>query len=261
MSDKVLGLDLNHYRPDVPLKTAKAQGVRFIIGKCSEGLTYVDPTYHAYKERSKNYRLPFGGYLYWRYIFDPIAQAKFFVKTLGTTEFRPIVDVERINNTKAGSKTAPIVSINANRRHLLTVLETIEADTGVKPMVYTNWATWRHLFGDWDIFGENGYELWVANWRLYGEPLLPVPAEDWKLHQFTSIYKVAGYYKGVDANWFNGNEAEFESYIAEIDQLWNPSDQPEKGQFVTVSILKGDNEQLFVLTEPNDSVVVRLEEL
>ena len=99
MTDYVLGIDLNHYRKDVPLRQAKSQGVRFVIGKCSEGLTLVDETYEPYKLESEARNLPFGGFLYWRVIYDAVKQAKHFVDSLGETDFPPIVDVERYLNT------------------------------------------------------------------------------------------------------------------------------------------------------------------
>ena len=42
MADNVLGLDVNRYRVGVPIKQAKSQGVRFLIAKASEGLTWVE---------------------------------------------------------------------------------------------------------------------------------------------------------------------------------------------------------------------------
>jgi GH25 family lysozyme M1 (1,4-beta-N-acetylmuramidase) len=265
MSDKVLGLDLNDYRKGVPLRQAKSQGVRFVINKATEGTesswNLVHDTLEVYRAECESLGLPFGAYLYWRFKYDAHEQAMFYLKHLGKVQFPPIVDVERINNVEYGTKTVPIVSIQANRNHLKVVLDTIEQETGMKPMIYTNWATWRHLFGDWDLIQE--YPMWVANWRWSGEPLLPVPAVTYVLHQFTSQYKVIGYYRGVDANWFNGNEAEFERYIQTYDEMWNPPPPPPEGgtQFVSGEIIRANgNSELFILNK-GDQLCLKVEQL
>ena len=210
MADNVLGIDVNRYRVDVPLKQAKSQGVRFVLGKCSEGTSWVDPSYEPYKLESKNKNLPFGGYLYWRVIYDAAEQAAHFVKTLGETEFPPIVDVERYLNVIYGTRT-PLRSIGANVNHLRTVLNEIERLTERKPMIYTNFGSWRGLMGDHPMINE--YEVWVASWRKLA-PYLPVPLEKWTLWQWTANYRIEGYYRGVDGDYYNGNEADFEAWLA-----------------------------------------------
>lgn len=212
MADRVLGIDVNHYRPGVPLKTAKQQGVRFVIAKCTEGTSWVDNTFEGYKLESKNKFLPFGGYMYWRVIYDAARQAAHFVDTLEETELPPIVDIERYNNVQYGT-SIPLRPIGTNVNHLKAVLVEIERLSKRKPMIYTNYNSWRVLMGDNPMI--NDYGLWVAN---YGRatPYLPIPATTWKLWQFTNVYKIAGYYRGVDANWFNGNEADFEKWLASM---------------------------------------------
>ena len=264
MADYVLGIDLSRYRADVPLKVAKQQGVRFLLTKATEGTAYTDHTYFPYQEAAADIYMPFGGYMYWRFQFDAVVQAQYYCKQLGEVQFPPIVDVERYFNVKAGTKSTPIVSVQSNRNHLMIVLDTIEEETGVKPMIYTNWATWNALFGNWDIITQ--YEVWVANWRTGHQPLLPAPAKLYKIHQFTAIYKVGNYYRGVDANWFNGNEAAFEAQLVEWDLAWNPVVTPPppppptgKDTFVTVEVTKGGITNLFLL-QTGDSVVLKVED-
>jgi lysozyme len=238
MTDYVLGIDLSRYRDGVPLKTAKQQGVRFLICKATEGTDYIDHTYKPYQAEAKSIGM-------------------YYCEQLGEVQFPPIVDVERINNTKPGTRL-PIVSIQSNRNHLKIVLNVIEEKTGLKPMIYTNHATWQEQFGNWDLIKE--HEVWVANWRLGHSPYLPEPATEWHLHQYTSIYKIEGYYRGVDGNWFNGNEGEFEQQLVEWDSLWNPAPPPsEKEQFVTLEVTKDNHTNLFILTT-GDSVVMKVEE-
>ena len=224
MTDYVLGIDVNRYRPNVPLKQFKIQGGRFVIGKCSEGTSWTDPTYEPYKLESKNKNLPFGGYVYWRVAYDAVRQAKHLVDTLGDTEFPPIVDVERYNNVYYGTNK-PLRSIGTNVNHLRIVLNEIERLTDRKPMIYTNFGSWQTLTGSHSMINE--YEAWVASWGWNRTaPYMPVPLKKWTLWQWTNIYKITGYHSGVDANWFNGNEADFEYWLKSMNEPEPPPPPP-----------------------------------
>ena len=260
MTDKVLGLDLNDYRKDVPLKVAKQQGVRFVINKATQGTTILHVTNEIYRRECKALGLPYGNYMYWRFVVDAVAQVEYYLEHIGEVQFPPIVDVERLFNTRPGTKTQPVVSVLANRNHLGTVLSELEKRTGIKPMIYTNYATWFYLFDNWRAI--LNYPLWVANWRAFGDPYMPKPAVNYDLHQYTNNYKVAGYYKGVDANWFNGNEAAFEQYVAKYEALWRPGTPPpsEKKTVVTLETLKSGDSHISLL-EPGDFVKVEVSEI
>lgn len=262
MPDYVLGLDLNDYRKNVPLRQAKRQGVRFVINKACEGTedgdNWVHVTNEIYRKECAELGLPFGNYMYWRFAYDAVEQAKFYLKHLGKVQFRPIVDVERINNRRSGG--GPLVSVQANINHLRIVLDTIEEATGIEPEIYSNWATWNEIFGNTKAFDSN--RKWVAN---YGRstPYMPIGWDEWDRWQWTSSYHIEGYSRGVDANYHNGNEGEFETYLAEIDKLWNPAPEPPPAvveTIVTGSILRANgNEDLFILKK-GDSIVLKVEE-
>ena len=159
MTDNVLGLDVNRYRVGVPIKQAKSQGVRFLIAKATEGLTWVDPTYEDYKLEAQNRNLPFGSYMYWRVVYDAAKSAAHYVKTMGDTEFPPIVDVERYLNRIYGTNI-PLRPISVNRNHLRITLNEVERLSGRRPMIYTNFASWRTIMGDDPILRE--YPIWLA---------------------------------------------------------------------------------------------------
>ncbi|KKK47861.1 hypothetical protein LCGC14_3150910, partial [marine sediment metagenome] len=118
----------------------------------------------------------------------------------------------------------PLRPISVNRNHFRIVLNEIERLSGRRPMIYTNFASWRTIMGDDPIINE--YEIWVASWRL-DAPYLPVPLKEWKLHQFTASYKVLNYYRGLDANYFNGNEADFEAWLQSMKP--EPPPPPDHG--------------------------------
>lgn len=270
MSDYVLGIDLNDYRKDVPLRDAKRRGVRFVINKATEGTEegwhVVHSTLEQYRAESKELGLPFGAYHYWRFAHNAEKQAEFYLKHLGEVQFRPIIDVERTNNRRDGG--GPLVSVQANLNHLKVVCDVVEDRSGVKPMIYTNWATWNELFANSAAFKD--YELWVASYRS-GAPFMPVGFPTWKLWQFTSSYYIKddngylAYPRGVDGNYFNGNEGEFEAYLAEIDKLWHPDapppPPPAEKTFVFGSIVRANgSEELFVLID-GDEIRLRVSKI
>lgn len=267
MADNVLGIDLSDYRLGVDLKAAKQKQVRFVISKATQGTTIVHQANEEYRAKAAAVNMPFGNYAYWDFKVDAVAQAKFYVKHLGVVRFRPIVDVERYGNRK--STGGPLVSVQANINHLAIVLNTIEQLTGVQPMIYTNWATWNELFGNTKVFAK--YEMWVAN---YGRPTPFLPDggwPKWTIWQWTSAWALEGYPRGLDANWFNGNEAAFEAYLLEMDKLWGrivepppppppPVDPPSADIIVVGSIVRvNGNEELFVLGK-GDTLTLRVEE-
>lgn len=261
MTDYVLGVDLNDYRKGVPLKTFKQQGGRFVINKATEGTSLVHETLEIYRAEAASKNLPFGAYIYWRFIYDAAEQAEYYCEKLGKVQLPPIVDVERYFNRN--SNGSPIVSVQANKNHLKVVLDTIENKLNFKPMIYTNWATWNEQFGNWDLIKD--YDLWVAN---YGRPSpwLPEPAENWVLWQFTNAYYIDGYSRGVDGNYFNGNEGEFEAQLQSWDEIWNPPPPPpppppSENTFVSGSILRvNGDEELFVLSE-GDEIRLKVEKI
>lgn len=217
MADLVLGVDVNDYRKGVPLRTVKQQGGRFVIAKATEGTGLVHQSLEPYRQDAADKNLPFGAFMYWRFQYDAVKQAEFYVSKLGKVQFPPIVDVERYLNRKVGG--APLVSIQSNKNHLKIVLDVVEEKCQFKPMIYTNYATWNEQFANWDLIRQ--YDLWVAN---YGRPspLLPIPATKWKIWQFTSAYYVEGYPRGIDGDYYNGNEADFEAQLSAWDEIWNP---------------------------------------
>jgi lysozyme len=214
--DLVEGLDLNRYRPGVDIRVAKQQGIRFIITKATQGTTIFDPEYEYYRDEAKSKGLPFGAYCYWQANTDPIKQAQYFFDHVGDDiDLLPILDVEKYGNQNVLSQA------NA-AQHIYDTLLEIERLFGRPAMIYTNRDSWQVLTGNSSII--KLFALWVASWTTAISPWLPIGAEDWVFWQYTNNYRVEGYSKGIDGNLFNGNEGEFENYVASLKGDTPPSE-------------------------------------
>ena len=207
VADYVLGLDVNHWRPNLNVKTAKQSGIRFLIAKATQGNYFFDPTYEPYRDESKAKSITFGAYHYWDARIDPIDQAKYFFDHVGDDiDLLPIFDVEKYGNEGVLSQSSATQHIHDT---LLEIERLFERDA----MIYTNRDSWTVLTGNSSIITE--FALWVASWRD-DAPVLPIGATKWVFWQFTNQFSIPNDPAKYDANRFHGNEAEFEAYVQSL---------------------------------------------
>jgi len=242
----ILGIDLNHYRPNVSLEAAMEQGVGFLISKCSQG-EVLDETYLGYQAEAKGLELPFGGYCYWDAKIDPIKQGAYLAHNIGETELLPILDVEKYGNQGILSQVNAVA-------HIKSTLETINTLTERAVMIYTNKDSWQVITGNAPIIAD--YPLWVANWGV-SSPNLPIGANNWVFWQWTNSYNIGGYIKGVDANYYNGDAAKFQEYL---ESIAIPIPPPAFPKYVAVtywrnSVLRGTPNGAFVTVAAKDEVL------
>ena len=195
IADYCIGLDLNHWRPNLDLKAAKQQGIRFIITKATGGDDFEDDWYEHYRDESKAKGLPFGAYHYWRANADPHVQAKWFfdhigddnIITVNDLDLLPVLDVEKYNNQ---GKLPQAVAA----QHIHDTLLEIERLFGRQAMIYTNRDSWTVLTANSPIIA--AFTLWVASWTTLANPVLPIGASEWVFWQYTNNYRVEGYSRG-----------------------------------------------------------------
>jgi GH25 family lysozyme M1 (1,4-beta-N-acetylmuramidase) len=126
---------------------------------------------------------------------DARREARVFSRAVleaGDSDLRPVLDVE-----------SPFTGLDSARLRLWVRiwLERVERKLGVKPMIYTNAASWAAT-GDTLRFARRGYRLWVANFGVRS-PLVPAgnwAGRGWSIWQFTSSGSVRGIDGNVDKN-------------------------------------------------------------
>lgn len=222
MPDKIVQLnDGSHWRWPTPLEKVIAVGSQGWITKATEGTTWVDDYYDDWKIEAEGLDFPFGSFHYWRAAYNAQKQAQHYYAIAtggGKPLLPPIIDVEKTNNIG-------VLSFSAASAHLQLLCIETEALWGEKPWIYTSYYAIKDMFGapSW----MKDYPLWVASYRS-DAPSIPVPwqnnpAPKYELWQDTSSYKIPGtVFNGYDRDWWKGDQASWDTFIAERKAIINP---------------------------------------
>ena len=113
-------------------------------------------------------------------------------------------------------------------------LDRVYEQTGVRPLVYSNAATFHNL--DWSSVAKN-YGLWIANFRYHHTGHVnPSPIRtpsDWKfilVYQYSSTGRLPGYSGDLDLNVFYGDRKVWEAYVKStpLGKTETPKPNPTK---------------------------------
>lgn len=198
---QVHGIDVSRYQKRVNWRLVKSMEDRglklhFAFMKATEGTTLVDPQFQRNWRKSRESGLVRGAYHFFRQSSGGKEQAEHFLKQvkLSTGDLPPVLDVEVFK----GDDTEAFV------REIKAWLETVEAATGVRPIIYT-YANFynQHLAGRFE-----NYPLWVAH---YKNRISPRVYRNWHFWQHSESGRVNGINGFVDFNVFNGPQTSFDS--------------------------------------------------
>jgi len=180
MKNKYLyGADASHYQREVP-KTS------FAICKCTESLSFVDPTYKAKKKFCRDNGILFGAYHFLHN--NPIEEAKHFLNNIG--------------DLKEGELVALDAETGQSPELCEKFLKYVENKLGFKPFIYAPVKNWNKSVD---------YPLWVARYgRNNGKINEDQPPnigkfKDWVIWQYTSA-------NGLDRDVFRGTIEELKKY-------------------------------------------------
>lgn len=195
----VHGVDVSSYEPDTDWPPVKAAGIDFAIIKATESTTYINPYYHQDRAGAKAAGVIRGAYHFFRGNVDGVAQANFFLQTIGSVqpdELPPVLDLETMDGASPATVTA----------RALAWLAHVKQATGRTPMVYLS-PGFINALGNPQEFAQ--YHLWVAHWGV-SCPTLPAPWTEWKIWQHTDqAGGIPGIQNGqVDRNIFRGSLAD-----------------------------------------------------
>jgi len=208
----VNGIDVSDFQAGINLGTVRASGYSWVMIKATEGTGYVSPSFAAQWQGAETAGLLRGGYHYYIFDQDPVAQANAFLATCPATSgaLPAAVDVETGDQGDNDSDT------ETNVANLSKFLQTVEAKTGVRCFIYLGYDGWTTLLGS--TTGFSGHPLWVPSY-LTGvtappptsdtPPVLQPPPPQitawstWTAWQYSESGSVAG--QTVDLNVFNGD--------------------------------------------------------
>ena len=191
------GIDVSHHQKDIDWTKVKEQGVTFVFVKATEGVDYLDTMFVKNWKDLEEENMIRGAYHFYVSDDDPLEQAEWFVKNIGSFEgiLPPVMDVERAGHDH--------ITPEAYREKLVKCLGHVEKLTGQLPILYSspNFAK-KYLASD--EFGK--YKLWIAEYGVE-QPTIPNAWQKpgWDFWQNTYQDKVPGVPVEVDRNIFKGN--------------------------------------------------------
>ncbi|MCR5202279.1 MAG: glycosyl hydrolase family 25 [Lachnospiraceae bacterium] len=191
-----IGVDLSVYQGDVNMQRLKEQNIKFVYIKATEGSSHVDRYFQTNWENAANTGLVRGAYHFFSFDSSGKTQAQNFIATVGDLEgsLLPVVDVEYYADKKIHPPKREAVV-----KELRSYIKTIEAEYGVKPMIYAPRSIEKKfLKGDFKD---------CTRWRrsVYYHVFIDA-GNDWEVWQYTDLGELEGFngdQKYIDLNVLN----------------------------------------------------------
>lgn len=214
-------IDISSYQADINLDAVFAQNpIDGVIVKSTEGTSYVNPYCDKWVQWCIRNNKPWGFYHYLN-SHDPVAEAKYFVKHCLNYfgDGLPAADYE-----------GNIVSAYGTY-YLRKFLETVYAETGVKPLVYCNLSTIQSDVNGFRSIADDGYPLWLAQWigGISGfQPNPPQkgsyePFKKISVHQYTDRGNLNGFSGALDLDIFYGSIDDWQQLVGKTPK---PTPEP-----------------------------------
>jgi MYXO-CTERM domain-containing protein len=192
------GIDVSRYQGSIDWAQVAAAEVKFAYIQISRKIDDIDPKFETNWQAAKQVGILRGAYQRFQPDEDVVGQADIFLEKLGAFvegDLPPMLDVE-----DSGGLSADLIAL-----HVRQWLTYVEAQLGVRPIIYTGRYFWRDTLESADF---TEYPLWIAHYTD-GCPTIPEPWQQWALHQYSSQAVLPGITENtVDVNHFNGTEAD-----------------------------------------------------
>ena len=199
--NSTIGVDVSSYQADIDMNVLKEQNIEFIYIKATEGSNTQDERFADNWNNAKEAGLLSGAYHFFSYDSEGRTQAENFINTVGPDlkgRLLPVVDVEYYGDKEQNPPEKEDVI-----RELRVYLEMIEAEYGIKPLIYTRSDIYdKYLKGEFDE-----YKKWISS--LY-TPISWKYKDDWYIWQYLNRGEFEGYTGGekyIDLNVLNKDKA------------------------------------------------------
>ena len=169
------GIDVSHWQGDIDFASVKRSGISVVYMKSSEGRSFIDSNFEKNYSNAKANSLKVGFYHYVtaRTVDQARDQAIFFARVIAgkSPDCRLAMDFEDFGE----------LSINEINEISKVFLETLEKETGVDVLIYSNSYSAKNIFGE----ELTKYPLWVANYNVSS----PSGNGKWQTWVRMAIYK------------------------------------------------------------------------
>lgn len=200
----VRGMDVSTWQGTINWDQVATTDVRFAYIRIGDGLGG-DAQFARNWGEARRVGIYRGAYHFFRPALDATEQAQHFLATVNAAggyaadDLPPMIDVE----TMGGQSAATVVA------RIRTWIETVEAATGKRPIIYTGSYFW-----DDNGLGSSlsSYPVWTAHWTSASCPLVANPWSAWTIWQYTSTGSVAGISGNVDLDRFAGDMAALDAF-------------------------------------------------
>ena len=185
---KTRGIDVSKFQGNINwTKVAKDSTVKFVYIKATEGTSIQDPYYKTNVAKARKAGLLVGSYHLYSSKTTAYQQFANFKKMVKKSEqdLIPVLDIE-------GHHVGRLYMARVDK-----LLELMEKEYGVKPMIYTSERLYReHLSGK----KYRKYHIFIANYRGY-------PRARFTLWQYTETGHISGIKGYVDISKFDRNHS------------------------------------------------------
>ncbi len=191
-----IGADLSKYQGNVDMDRLAEQGLSFVYVKATEGCEITDTCFATNWENAIESPLEVGAYHFFSFDSDGTEQAYHYIETVGDLDgcLIPVVDVEFYADKEENPPEKEDVV-----RELGEYLSVLEAEYGIKPMIYAQKDIYKKYLKD-DF---SDYPRWV---RSIYYPAFFEAGRDWVLWQYCDTISLDGYdgdESNIDMNVLN----------------------------------------------------------
>lgn len=199
-------IDVSHHNRVSSFTKVAQDGIRGVIQKATQGISFKDPTFAGNKKRVNEAGLMFGAY-HFGIAGSPTAQADFFLATAGDT---PLMVLDFEPNPQGHDMS--LLEAEQFVHHIFT-------QTGRYPGLYSG-HTIKEALSSAGIASPEQTELskcWLWFARYGASPLIPRVWTHWTMWQYTDgaaghqPHEVLGIGR-CDRDMFNGTEEELQAF-------------------------------------------------
>lgn len=184
--NSIRGVDISAYQVDVDMLKLKEQGIQFVYIKATEGRSHVDDYFARNWQNAKDANLLAGAYHFFNFESSGIEQATNFINSVGESlegRLLPAIDLEIY-----GEERPILPDRDKLSRELRSMLDALEAQYGVKPIIYAQKDFYDKYLTD---FSE--YPRWIRDVYL---PAKLKNGNDWLIWQYNDRGQLDGYSGG-----------------------------------------------------------------